>query len=52
VPLIGVIVWLASDAKLMGKWRSSRLAGAWGWAAFVLMGAAAAGMFYFIARGS
>jgi Mn2+/Fe2+ NRAMP family transporter len=52
VPLIGVIVWIATDAKLMGKWRSSLLARAWGWATFVLMGAAAAGMFYFIARGS
>jgi Mn2+/Fe2+ NRAMP family transporter len=52
VPLIGVIAWIAADAKLMGKWRSSLLARAWGWATFVLMGAATAGMFYFIARGS
>ncbi|MGC1379941.1 MAG: divalent metal cation transporter [Candidatus Baltobacteraceae bacterium] len=52
VPLIGAIVWIARDAKVMGKWRSSPLAGAWGWATFGLMGAAAASMFYFIARGS
>ena len=32
VPLIGVIVWLASSQHVMGKWRSSPLARAWGWA--------------------
>ena len=52
VPLIGIIVWIASDAKLMGKWRNSPLAAGWGWAAFALMGAAAVGMFYFIVRPS
>lgn len=50
VPLIAVIVWLASDPKVMGRWRSSPLARAWGWAAVLLMGAAAAGMFYFMGK--
>jgi NRAMP (natural resistance-associated macrophage protein)-like metal ion transporter len=52
VPLLAVIVWLASDRKIMGEWRSSALARAWGWATFGLMGGATAGMFYFMARGS
>ena len=52
VPLIAVIVWLASNRKVMGDWTSSGLARAWGWATFVLMGGATAGMFYFMARGS
>jgi NRAMP (natural resistance-associated macrophage protein)-like metal ion transporter len=52
VPLIAVIVWLASNRKIMGEWASSGLARAWGWATFALMGGATAGMFYFMARGS
>ena len=52
VPHIGVIVWLASNGRIMGEWTSSRLARAWGWATFALMGGATAGMFYFMARGS
>jgi NRAMP (natural resistance-associated macrophage protein)-like metal ion transporter len=52
VPLIAVIVWLASDRSIMGKWRGSRLAVAWGWATVVIMGGATVGMFYFMARGS
>ena len=52
VPLIAVIVWLASNRKVMGDWVSSGLARAWGWATFALMGGATAGMFYFMARGS
>jgi NRAMP (natural resistance-associated macrophage protein)-like metal ion transporter len=51
VPLIAVIVWLASNRRIMGDWRSSALARAWGWATFGLMGGATAGMFYFMARG-
>ncbi|HEY2473310.1 MAG TPA: divalent metal cation transporter [Candidatus Cybelea sp.] len=51
VPLLGVIVWLASQRAIMKEWTSSTLARAWGWATFVLMGGATAGMFYFIARG-
>ena len=52
VPLIGVIVYLASDRSLMGHWRSSLLARVWGWGTAALMGAATIGMFYFMARGS
>jgi NRAMP (natural resistance-associated macrophage protein)-like metal ion transporter len=52
VPLIGVIVWLASNHRLMGEFTSSPLARAWGWATFALMGGATAGMFYFMARGT
>ncbi|MBV8067880.1 MAG: divalent metal cation transporter [Candidatus Eremiobacteraeota bacterium] len=51
VPLIAVIVWLASNSSIMGKWASSPVARAWGWATFALMAAATAGMFYFMARG-
>ncbi|HEY1883062.1 MAG TPA: Nramp family divalent metal transporter [Candidatus Cybelea sp.] len=52
VPLIAVIVWFASSPAIMGQWRSSILARAWGWATVVLMGATTAGMFYFMAKGS
>ncbi len=52
VPLIAVIVLLASDANVMGKWRSSPLARAWGWATVALMGAATLAMFYFSVRGT
>lgn len=52
VPLIAVIVSFASSERIMGEWRSSVAARAWGWATFALMAAAAAGMFYFMARGS
>lgn len=52
VPLLAVIVWLASSRKIMGQWVSSPLARAWGWGTFLLMGAATAGMFYFMARPS
>ncbi len=52
VPLIAVIVWLASNKDIMGEWRSSALACAWGWGTFALMGGATAGMFYFMAHPS
>jgi NRAMP (natural resistance-associated macrophage protein)-like metal ion transporter len=48
VPLIAVVVWLASDRRLMGDWSSSRLARAWGWATAAIMGAATLAMFYFM----
>lgn len=51
VPLIAVIVWLASSPEIMKEWVSSALARAWGWATVALMGGATAGMFYFMARG-
>ena len=52
VPLIAVIVWLASNKHVMGKWISSPLARAWGWGTVTLMAGATAGMFYFMAKGS
>lgn len=52
VPLIAVIVVLASNRGLMGQWRSSLVARYWGWATVVLMGVAAVAMFYFMAKGS
>ncbi len=52
VPLIAVVVFLASNRSLMGDWRSSPLARGWGWSTVALMGAATAGMFYFMARHS
>jgi NRAMP (natural resistance-associated macrophage protein)-like metal ion transporter len=50
VPLIAVIVSLASSRRIMGEWTSSAAARAWGWATFALMGSATVGMFYFMAR--
>ncbi|MBV8117580.1 MAG: divalent metal cation transporter, partial [Candidatus Eremiobacteraeota bacterium] len=52
VPLIAVIVMIASNSSLMGQWRSSALARGWGWATVALMGAATLGMFYFSIHGS
>jgi Mn2+/Fe2+ NRAMP family transporter len=52
VPLLAVIVWLASSSSIMGKWKSSPLAQVWGWATVALMGGATAGMFYFMAKGT
>jgi NRAMP (natural resistance-associated macrophage protein)-like metal ion transporter len=51
VPLLAVIVWLASNKKIMGEWRSSIVARAWGWGTVSLMALASMGMFYFSARG-
>ncbi len=45
VPLLAVVVWLAGDRKLMGRWVSSTIARAWGWLTVAGMGAAAIGMF-------
>jgi NRAMP (natural resistance-associated macrophage protein)-like metal ion transporter len=50
VPLIAVIVWLASNERIMGEWRSRLAARLWGWGTFALMGGATAGMFYFMLR--
>ena len=52
VPLIAVIVLIASDRNVMGEWRSSLLARGWGLATVALMGAATLAMFYFWIRGS
>ncbi len=45
VPLIFLVIRIATNSKVMGKWRSSLLAKAWAWFAFILMGAAAVAMF-------
>ncbi len=45
VPLIFLVIRIATNAGVMGKWRSSLLAKAWAWFAFILMGAAAVAMF-------
>jgi len=52
VPLIALIVWLASSRKVMGEWVSSLAARAWGWATVALMGGATVAMFYFMAHPS
>ena len=52
VPLLAVIVGFASSSSIMGRWRSSPLARAWGWGTVALMGVATTGMFYFMAKGA
>jgi NRAMP (natural resistance-associated macrophage protein)-like metal ion transporter len=52
VPLLVAIVWLASNRKIMGRWRSSLAARTWGWGTVGLMAAATFGMFYFMLRGA
>lgn len=47
VPLVAVVILLANDKKLMGKWRSSRVANAWAGVTLVGMTATAASMFIF-----
>lgn len=47
VPLVYAIVHLANRKDIMGRWKSSLLANIWGWATFVLMGAAAVLLFVF-----
>jgi Mn2+/Fe2+ NRAMP family transporter len=47
VPLVFATVAIASNAKVMGKWKSSPLARAWGWITFALMTLAAIAMFVF-----
>jgi Mn2+/Fe2+ NRAMP family transporter len=45
VPLIFLIIRIANDAGVMGKWRNSVAANVWSWITFVLMGAAAIALF-------
>lgn len=45
VPLIFLVIRIANNAKVMGKWRNSVLANAWSWVTFALMGAAAFALF-------
>jgi NRAMP (natural resistance-associated macrophage protein)-like metal ion transporter len=47
VPLVAIVVWIASSKKIMGHWVASPLARAWGWCTVAVMGAAAVGMFAF-----
>jgi Mn2+/Fe2+ NRAMP family transporter len=47
VPLVFAIVTIASNPKIMGKWKSSLVARCWGWLTFALMSAAAIAMFAF-----
>lgn len=51
VPLLAAIVWLASNHKVMGRWKSSLAARVWGWATVALMAAATLAFFYFTAKG-
>jgi len=47
VPLVFAVVTIASNAKVMGQWKSSILARVWGWLTFALMTLAAIAMFVF-----
>ena len=47
VPLVFAIVSIASNPKVMGKWKSSALARTWGWLTFALMTLAAIAMFVY-----
>ncbi len=45
VPLIFLVIRIANNAGVMGKWRNSLLANAWSWVTFALMGIAAFALF-------
>lgn len=45
VPLIVLVIRIANNHGVMGKWRSSILANAWAWLTFVLMAGAAVALF-------
>lgn len=45
VPLIFLVIRIANNAGLMGKWRNSIAANAWAWVTFLLMGCAAFALF-------
>ncbi len=45
VPLIFLVIRIANNAGVMGKWRNSLTANAWAWLSFVLMGVAAIALF-------
>ena len=47
VPILVVIVLLASDKRIMGRWASSLPARIWGWTTVAAMAAAAVSMFAF-----
>ncbi len=45
VPLIFLVIRIANNAKVMGKWRNSIAANVWSWITLLLMGAAAVALF-------
>jgi NRAMP (natural resistance-associated macrophage protein)-like metal ion transporter len=45
VPMIFILIRIANDTKLLGRWRNSLAANAWSWITFVVMGAAAFALF-------
>ncbi len=45
VPLILLIIRIANNAGMMGRWRNSLAANAWAWVTFALMGLAAVALF-------
>ena len=45
VPLIFLVIRIANNRELMGRWKNSALANAWSWVTFVLMAAAAIALF-------
>jgi NRAMP (natural resistance-associated macrophage protein)-like metal ion transporter len=45
VPLVFLVIRIANDRKVMGRWRNSPLANAWSWLTFVLMTGAAVALF-------
>jgi NRAMP (natural resistance-associated macrophage protein)-like metal ion transporter len=45
VPLIFLVIRIANNAGVMGKWRNSIAANVWSWITFVLMAAAAVALF-------
>lgn len=47
VPLVAAVVIIASNAEIMGRWRSSLVARTWGWFTFAAMAVAAVSMFVF-----
>jgi NRAMP (natural resistance-associated macrophage protein)-like metal ion transporter len=47
VPLVFAVVTIASNPKIMGRWKSSPVARAWGWLTFTLMTFAAIAMFVY-----
>ncbi len=47
VPLVFLVIRIANNRQVMGKWRNSLLANVWAWVTFVTMGAAAIALFAF-----
>jgi NRAMP (natural resistance-associated macrophage protein)-like metal ion transporter len=45
VPLLFLVIRIANNHKVLGRWRNSVIANAWSWLTLVLMGAAAVALF-------